>query len=139
MASVTLYVYDLSHGLVKAMSMNLIGKQIDGIWYAVQMPLLVLQRCGGEVCVASGRLMNVQAHCGCGAWYGDILWRGHPDDRSGTVCRAEKRKERKRENSVRGGLERLKCIHQLASAPLVSRTHTGRHAVRLSGGDDRVR
>ena len=53
MASVTLYVYDLSHGLVKAMSMNLIGKQIDGIWYAMQMQLLAQHASlWWEVCVA---------------------------------------------------------------------------------------
>lgn len=29
---VELYVYDLSGGLARAMSMPLLGKQIDGIW-----------------------------------------------------------------------------------------------------------
>lgn len=32
-SSVKLYVYDLSGGLAKSMSMPLVGKQIDGIWY----------------------------------------------------------------------------------------------------------
>lgn len=30
---VQLYVYDLSRGMAKAMSLGLTGKQIDGIWY----------------------------------------------------------------------------------------------------------
>jgi hypothetical protein len=29
---VKLYVYDLSNGMVRAMSMQLVGRQIDGIW-----------------------------------------------------------------------------------------------------------
>ncbi len=33
MAPVKLYVYDLSKGLAKSMSMMLTGKQIDGIWW----------------------------------------------------------------------------------------------------------
>lgn len=32
MTPVKLYVYDLSRGLAKQMSMSLTGKQIDGIW-----------------------------------------------------------------------------------------------------------
>jgi hypothetical protein len=31
-SSVKLYVYDLSNGMVKAMSMQVVGRQIDGIW-----------------------------------------------------------------------------------------------------------
>lgn len=30
---VQLYVYDLSNGLAKQLSLPLTGKQIDGIWY----------------------------------------------------------------------------------------------------------
>ncbi|WVF66192.1 hypothetical protein IAT40_000932 [Kwoniella sp. CBS 6097] len=33
MSKVQLYVYDLSHGMAKSMSMMLTGKQIDGIWH----------------------------------------------------------------------------------------------------------
>jgi hypothetical protein len=33
MSSVQLYVYDLSRGMAKAMSMQLTGKQMDGIWH----------------------------------------------------------------------------------------------------------
>ncbi|KGB77278.2 hypothetical protein CNBG_3116 [Cryptococcus deuterogattii R265] len=33
MSKVQLYVYDLSHGLAKSMSLMLTGKQIDGIWH----------------------------------------------------------------------------------------------------------
>ena len=33
MAPVYLYVYDLSRGLAKTMSLGLVGKQIDGIWH----------------------------------------------------------------------------------------------------------
>lgn len=33
MEPVYLYVYDLSRGLAKAMSLGLVGKQIDGIWH----------------------------------------------------------------------------------------------------------
>lgn len=29
---VKLYVYDLSNGMVRAMSMQVVGRQIDGIW-----------------------------------------------------------------------------------------------------------
>ncbi len=29
---VKLYVYDLSNGMVRAMSMKLVGRQIDGLW-----------------------------------------------------------------------------------------------------------
>lgn len=32
MAPVKLYVYDLSRGMAKSMSLALTGKQIDGIW-----------------------------------------------------------------------------------------------------------
>jgi hypothetical protein len=32
MAPVQLYVYDLSRGMAKQMSLMLTGKQIDGIW-----------------------------------------------------------------------------------------------------------
>ena len=32
MSDVKLYVYDLSRGLAKSMSLMLTGKQIDGIW-----------------------------------------------------------------------------------------------------------
>jgi len=32
MAQVQLYVYDLSRGMAKDMSLMLTGKQIDGIW-----------------------------------------------------------------------------------------------------------
>jgi hypothetical protein len=32
MSKVQLYVYDLSRGMAKAMSLPLTGKQIDGIW-----------------------------------------------------------------------------------------------------------
>lgn len=32
MAPVQLYVYDLSRGMAKSMSLALTGKQIDGIW-----------------------------------------------------------------------------------------------------------
>lgn len=31
---VKLYVYDLSNGIAKAMSMQVVGRQIDGIWQA---------------------------------------------------------------------------------------------------------
>jgi len=30
---VELYLYDLSQGLAKSMSMGLLGKQIDGVWH----------------------------------------------------------------------------------------------------------
>ncbi|KAK8845473.1 hypothetical protein IAR55_006186 [Kwoniella newhampshirensis] len=33
MSKVQLYVYDLSHGMAKSMSLMLTGKQIDGIWH----------------------------------------------------------------------------------------------------------
>ncbi len=33
MASVTLYVYDITSGMAKAMSMMLIGQQIDAIYH----------------------------------------------------------------------------------------------------------
>ena len=33
MSEVKLYVYDLSHGMAKSMSLMLTGKQIDGIWH----------------------------------------------------------------------------------------------------------
>lgn len=36
MSDVKLYVYDLSRGLAKSMSLALTGKQIDGIWYVNQ-------------------------------------------------------------------------------------------------------
>jgi hypothetical protein len=29
---VKLYIYDLSNGMVRAMSSQLVGRQIDGIW-----------------------------------------------------------------------------------------------------------
>ena len=32
-SSVKLYVYDLSNGLAKQLSLQLTGKQIEGIWY----------------------------------------------------------------------------------------------------------
>jgi hypothetical protein len=32
MTKVQLYVYDLSRGMAKSMSLALTGKQIDGIW-----------------------------------------------------------------------------------------------------------
>lgn len=32
MSEVKLYVYDLSNGLARSMSLQLTGKQIDGIW-----------------------------------------------------------------------------------------------------------
>lgn len=32
---VQLYVYDLSRGMAKSMSLGLTGKQIDGIWYVL--------------------------------------------------------------------------------------------------------
>ena len=32
MSEVLLYVYDLSRGMAKGMSLMLTGKQIDGIW-----------------------------------------------------------------------------------------------------------
>jgi len=32
MSDVKLYVYDLSRGMAKSMSLMLTGKQIDGIW-----------------------------------------------------------------------------------------------------------
>jgi desumoylating isopeptidase 1 len=35
MAPVKLYVYDLSNGLAKQLSVPLTGKQIDGIWFGV--------------------------------------------------------------------------------------------------------
>lgn len=38
MSKVQLYVYDLSHGLAKSMSLMLTGKQIDGIWYVSACP-----------------------------------------------------------------------------------------------------
>ena len=34
MSAVQLYVYDLSNGLARQLSLSLTGKQIDGIWYA---------------------------------------------------------------------------------------------------------
>jgi hypothetical protein len=34
MSNVQLYIYDLSNGLARQLSLSLIGKQIDGIWYA---------------------------------------------------------------------------------------------------------
>lgn len=39
-SSVKLYVYDLSGGMAKSMSMPLVGKQIDGIW-CVSFPFKV--------------------------------------------------------------------------------------------------
>lgn len=33
MSQVQLYVYDLSRGMAKSMSLMLTGKQLDGIWY----------------------------------------------------------------------------------------------------------
>jgi len=33
MSSVKLYVYDLSNGLARQLSMQMTGKQIDGIWH----------------------------------------------------------------------------------------------------------
>ena len=33
MSNVQLYVYDLSNGLARQLSLSLTGKQIDGIWY----------------------------------------------------------------------------------------------------------
>lgn len=33
MTRVQLYVYDLSNGLARQLSLSLIGKQIDGIWF----------------------------------------------------------------------------------------------------------
>lgn len=38
MSKVQLYVYDLSRGLAKSMSLMLTGKQIDGIWYVSACP-----------------------------------------------------------------------------------------------------
>lgn len=35
---VKLYVYDLSNGLAKQLSMQLTGKQIDGVWFVVPYP-----------------------------------------------------------------------------------------------------
>jgi hypothetical protein len=32
-STVTLFVYDLSNGMAKSMSLALTGKQIDGIWH----------------------------------------------------------------------------------------------------------
>jgi len=34
MSRVQLYIYDLSNGLARQLSLSLTGKQIDGIWYA---------------------------------------------------------------------------------------------------------
>lgn len=34
MSRVQLYVYDLSNGLARQLSLSLTGKQLDGIWYA---------------------------------------------------------------------------------------------------------
>lgn len=34
MSRVHLYVYDLSNGLARQLSLSLTGKQLDGIWYA---------------------------------------------------------------------------------------------------------
>ena len=33
MSSVKLYVYDLSNGLARQLSLQMTGKQIDGIWH----------------------------------------------------------------------------------------------------------
>ena len=33
MSSVQLYVYDLSNGLARQLSLQMTGKQIDGIWH----------------------------------------------------------------------------------------------------------
>ena len=35
MAPVKLYVYDLSNGTAKQLSLQLTGRQIDGIWYVL--------------------------------------------------------------------------------------------------------
>lgn len=37
MAPVQLYVYDLSNGLARQMSLQLTGRQIDGIWYVLSI------------------------------------------------------------------------------------------------------
>ena len=38
MVSVQLYVYDLSNGMARQLSRQMMGRQIDGIWQAVLHP-----------------------------------------------------------------------------------------------------
>jgi len=33
MVTVTLYVYDISQGMARQLSMPILGKQIDGVWH----------------------------------------------------------------------------------------------------------
>ena len=37
MASVHLYIYDLSNGMAKSLSLSLLGKHIEAIWFAVAL------------------------------------------------------------------------------------------------------
>lgn len=65
MQAVKLYVYDLSNGLARQMSLQLTGRQIDGIWCG----LLFFLGLGNLI----DRIAQVQAYVrGC-LWKGDFL------------------------------------------------------------------
>lgn len=51
-ASVKLHLYDLSQGMAKAMSMAIIGKQLDGIWHSGIAVFGVEYFYGGGICAA---------------------------------------------------------------------------------------
>lgn len=61
MSKVQLYVYDLSNGMAKQMSLPLTGKQIDGIWYASFHLVGLLPD-------------RLQAYIRGGVRKGDLLW-----------------------------------------------------------------
>lgn len=62
---VKLYVYDLSNGMARRLSLQLTGRQIDGIWFVSQAV-----RLSGSVLIVHAQ---AQAHVRRRLWKGDIL------------------------------------------------------------------
>lgn len=63
MSKVELYVYDLSNGLARQMSLQLTGKQIDGIWHTSVVVFGMEVFYGQGISITSPGKSHVSAFC----------------------------------------------------------------------------